>query len=184
MLFIAPIKETALIVYDCRQMYFESWKYMFPRRSLAYYKYMIFFFFCRYIWGSCPPPPPNTKNLATLLHVCKRRVCIHVYKLGDLAYNLLQICRNFLITLQQGRRSGLWGGGGGGGGGTNTFSPTAASPKKADEGGGGGGGGTPTLCYPERHLRRKSRKSKCVGLTPVIILDYPRPHHKIVPKIP
>ena len=25
---------------------------------------------------------------------------------------------------------------------------------------------TPTLYFPERHLRRKSRKSKCVGVPP------------------
>ena len=60
------------------------------------------------------------------------------------------------------------------GGGTDTFSPTAASPKggaspkKADEG--GGGGGDSDTFFPERHLRRKSRKSKCVGV--------PNPHHE------
>ena len=43
------------------QMYLETWKYMF--RSLAHISY---FFFCRYIWGSCPP---NTKKLATLVAV-------------------------------------------------------------------------------------------------------------------
>ena len=35
---------------------------MFLRRSLAQYKYI--YYFCRYIWGSCPP---NTKKLATLV---------------------------------------------------------------------------------------------------------------------
>ena len=40
---------------------------MFLRRSLAQYRYI--FWLCRYIWGSCPPPPPrpNTKKLATLV---------------------------------------------------------------------------------------------------------------------
>ena len=33
-------------------------------RSLARYTSI---YFCRYISGSCPPPPPNTKKLATLL---------------------------------------------------------------------------------------------------------------------
>ena len=46
------------------QVYLETWKYMFLRRSLAHTSYL--FFFCRYIWGSCPPPP-NTKKLATLV---------------------------------------------------------------------------------------------------------------------
>ena len=44
------------------QMYFESCKYMFLRRSRNISTYII----CRYISGSCPPPP-NTKKLATLL---------------------------------------------------------------------------------------------------------------------
>ena len=35
--------------------------YIFLRRSLAHISYMYIFFFCRYIWGSCPPPP-NTKS--------------------------------------------------------------------------------------------------------------------------
>ena len=32
---------------------------MFLRRSLAHMSYI---FFCRYIWGACPPPPPIPKS--------------------------------------------------------------------------------------------------------------------------
>ena len=46
------------------QMYFESWKYMFLRRSLAQYKYIYYFVGT---FGGLAPPPPNTKKLATLV---------------------------------------------------------------------------------------------------------------------
>ena len=44
---------------------------MFLRRSLAHVSNN--FFFCRYIWGSCPPP--NTKKLATLICI----TVMHIY---------------------------------------------------------------------------------------------------------
>ena len=67
MSFIAPyhkyVNEAALIAYVCRCIWVV--KCMFLRRSLAQYRYI---YFCRYISGSCPsPPPPHTKKLATLL---------------------------------------------------------------------------------------------------------------------
>ena len=46
-------------------MYFESWKHMFLRRSLAQYKYI---YFCRSMYRGLAPPPPITKKLATLLY--------------------------------------------------------------------------------------------------------------------
>ena len=40
------------------QMYFESWKYMFLRRSLAQYKYILFL---SVHLGVLPPPPQYQK---------------------------------------------------------------------------------------------------------------------------
>ena len=55
------------------QMYLETWKYLFCEalarfaRSLAHVSY---FLFVGTFGGLAPPPPPNTKKLATL--VCPR----------------------------------------------------------------------------------------------------------------
>ena len=79
MSFIAPyhkyiIKEIALIVYVGRcilslKIYVSAALTRFARsRNIS-----TWFFFCRYIWGSCPPPP-NTKNLATLLHRTRLKI--------------------------------------------------------------------------------------------------------------
>ena len=49
------------------QMYFWVLKiYVSEVLARAVYVHI----FCRYIWGFCPPPPPNTKKLATLLDTC------------------------------------------------------------------------------------------------------------------
>ena len=45
------------------KMYFESWKYMCLRRSLAQYKYIYFLS----VHFGVLPPPPQYKKLATLL---------------------------------------------------------------------------------------------------------------------
>ena len=73
------------------QMYLETWKYMFLRRSLASlaraYKFFQFFF-CRYIWGSCPP---NTKKLATLVR--KRAVKAPIAKNIPITQFCKRVCR-------------------------------------------------------------------------------------------
>ena len=48
-------------------MYFESWKYIFLRRSLASLARAVYVHFLSVHLGVLPPPPPNTKKLATLL---------------------------------------------------------------------------------------------------------------------
>ena len=49
------------------QMYFWVLKiYVSEVLARAVYVHI----FCRCIWGFCPPPPPNTKKLATLLDTC------------------------------------------------------------------------------------------------------------------
>ena len=75
--------NTALIVYVCRCI-LRPEIYMLLRRSLASlaraYKlhvYMIFFLSVG-TFGGLPPPPPNTKKLATLL--AKREGVSVVYK--------------------------------------------------------------------------------------------------------
>ena len=55
-------------MYVHADVFWDLKMYIFLRRSLASlaraYKLHIhdFFFFCRYIWGSCPPPPPIVKS--------------------------------------------------------------------------------------------------------------------------
>ena len=47
----------------CMQIYFKTWKYV-PISEVFIYSFMwaymyTWFFFCRYIWGVCPPPIPK-----------------------------------------------------------------------------------------------------------------------------
>ena len=49
------------------QMYFESWKYMFLRRSLASLARAVLCTFFVGTFGGLAPPPPHTKKLATLM---------------------------------------------------------------------------------------------------------------------